>query len=116
MKQALLSHAINGAIDTLQLVCSINKAINSKSKRQNKVHAKRKDIVMKKSTLIAWVAFFSAIAGALAAAYYYIQRREKELDEYEQLLFSEDFNEETPDDFDSFDEVEKLDRIDETEE
>ncbi|MEG2843768.1 MAG: phosphatase [Ruthenibacterium sp.] len=51
---------------------------------------------MKKSTLIAWVAFFSAIAGALAAAYFYIQRREAELDEYEQLLFSEDFCDEAP--------------------
>ncbi|MEG0338911.1 MAG: phosphatase [Oscillospiraceae bacterium] len=53
---------------------------------------------MKKSTIIAWVAFFSAIAGALAAAYFYIQRREQELDEYENLLFSEDFSEETDDD------------------
>ncbi|MEG0177937.1 MAG: phosphatase [Oscillospiraceae bacterium] len=53
---------------------------------------------MKKSTIIAWVAFFSAIAGALAAAYFYIQRREQELDEYENLLFSEDFSEESDDD------------------
>ncbi|MEG2924253.1 MAG: hypothetical protein RR848_07265 [Oscillospiraceae bacterium] len=60
---------------------------------------KREDvIIMKKSTLIAWVAFFSAIAGALAAAYFYIQRREAELDEYEQLLFSEDFCDEAPED------------------
>ena len=55
-------------------------------------------IIMKKSTLIAWVAFFSAVAGALAAAYFYIQRREAELDECEQLLFSEDFCDETPED------------------
>lgn len=115
MNRALLSHAVNGAIDALQIISSINRAINGKPKKQNRAHAKRKEIVMKKSTLIAWVAFFSAIAGALAAAYYYIQRREKELEEYEQLLFSEDFNDETPDDFDSFDDVEALDSTDTTE-
>lgn len=55
---------------------------------------------MRKSTILAWVALFSAIAGALAAAYFYIQRREQELDEYENLLFSEDFCNETPADND----------------
>ena len=51
-------------------------------------------ITMKKSTFAAIVIFLSAAVGALVAAYLYIQRREKELDEYEQLLFSEDFDEE----------------------
>ena len=36
------------------------------------------------------------IAGALTAAYMYLRRREAELDEYEQLLFSEDFSHEEP--------------------
>lgn len=47
---------------------------------------------MKKSTFVAIVAFLSAIAGALGAMFLYLRRREAELDEYEQLLFSEDFS------------------------
>lgn len=46
---------------------------------------------MKKSTtFVALALFLSAAVGALTAAWLYIRRREKELDEYEQLLFSED--------------------------
>ena len=52
-------------------------------------------ITMKKSTFAAILVFF-AIAGALTAAYMYLRRREAELDEYEQLLFSEDFSHEEP--------------------
>ena len=50
---------------------------------------------MKKSTFAAILIFFSAVAGALGAVYYYLRRREAELDEYEQLLFSEDFSHES---------------------
>ena len=46
-------------------------------------------ITMKKSTFAAILVFF-------AAAYMYLRRREAELDEYEQLLFSEDFSHEEP--------------------
>lgn len=45
---------------------------------------------MNKSCLIAVIALLAAIAGALAAAAVYLRRREKELDEYERLLFGED--------------------------
>ena len=45
---------------------------------------------MKKSCLIAVVAALAAVAGALAAVAVYLRRREKELDEYERLLFGED--------------------------
>ena len=51
----------------------------------------RKDVItMKKSTF----ALLAAIAGALGAAFFYLRRREEELDEYEQLLFSEDYSDE----------------------
>lgn len=53
---------------------------------------------MKKNTLLAFFAVLVAIGGALGALYVYIRRREKELYEYEQLLFSEEFN--NNDDFD----------------
>ncbi len=45
---------------------------------------------MKKSCLIAVITALAAVAGALAAAAVYLHRREKELDEYERLLFGED--------------------------
>ena len=43
---------------------------------------------MKKSCLVAVIAVLAAVAGALAAVA--LNRREKELDEYERLLFGED--------------------------
>ncbi len=46
--------------------------------------------MMKKSTFGAALAFLAAAAGALTAVAIYLYRREKELDEYEQLLFSDD--------------------------
>ena len=45
---------------------------------------------MKKSCLIAVITALAAVAGALAAVAVYLRRREKELDEYERLLFGED--------------------------
>lgn len=54
--------------------------------------------MMKKSTFGAVLAFLFAAAGALTAAALYLYRREKELDEYERLLFSDDY-----DDFDDED-------------
>ena len=63
----------------------------------NMLRPKKEDaITMKKSTFAAIVIFLSAAVGALVAAYLYIQRREKELDEYEQLLFSEEFSDTVP--------------------
>lgn len=47
--------------------------------------------MMKKSTFGAALAFFFAAAGALTAAALYLYRREKELDEYERLLFSDEY-------------------------
>ena len=45
---------------------------------------------MKKYCLIAVITTLAAVAGALAAVAVYLHRREKELDEYERLLFGED--------------------------
>ena len=53
--------------------------------------------MMKKSTFGAVLAFLFAAAGALTAAALYLYHREK-LDEYERLLFSDDY-----DDFDDED-------------
>ncbi len=58
----------------------------------------REGVYMKKSTLIALFVALAAVAGVLGALYVYVLRREKELDEYEQLLFSEEFNDDFADD------------------
>lgn len=46
--------------------------------------------MMKKTTFGAVLAFLFAAAGVLTAAALYLYHREKELDEYERLLFGED--------------------------
>ena len=56
---------------------------------------------MKKSCLVAVIAVLAAVAGALAAVALYLNRREKELDEYERLLFSDDYEDDDYDDEDS---------------
>lgn len=48
--------------------------------------------MMKKSTFGAVLAFMFAAAGALTAGALYLYHREKELDEYERLLFSDDMD------------------------
>ena len=53
--------------------------------------------MMKKSTFGAVLAILFAAAGALTAAAIYLYRREKELDEYERLLFSDDYEDEDAD-------------------
>ena len=57
--------------------------------------------MMKKSTFGAILAFLFAAAGALTAAAIYLYRREKELDEYERLLFSDDYDDD--EDMDEYD-------------
>ena len=52
---------------------------------------------MKNTTFAAILMFLAAAVGALVAGAFYLRRREKELDEYEQLLFSEDFSDDEAD-------------------
>lgn len=52
---------------------------------------------MKNTTFAAILMFLAAAVGALVAGALYLRRREKELDEYEQLLFSEDFSDDEDD-------------------
>lgn len=54
--------------------------------------------MMKKSTFGAALAFLAAVAGVLTAVALYLYRREKELDEYEKLLFSDEYDDEDEDD------------------
>ena len=52
---------------------------------------------MKNTTFAAILMFLAAAVGARVAGALYLRRREKELDEYEQLLFSEDFSDDEAD-------------------
>lgn len=55
--------------------------------------------MMKKSTFGITLAFIAAAAGILTAVALYLRRREKELDEYESLLYSDsDFDEDDDED------------------
>lgn len=69
---------------------------------------------MKRSTFVAILLFLASAVGALTAAWLYIRRREKELDEYEQLLFSEDFEEEPESAEEAASVVEELDETPDT--
>jgi aspartokinase len=78
-----------------------------KNKRARRAAAARKESEpMRKSGLIAVVAALAAVAGALVAIAVYLRRREKELDEYEHLLFSEDFSDDTTEEDSDADKVE----------
>ena len=88
-----MAGALAGVLDAAQAAAETAKQASERLARK-----KEETITMKKSTFAVILVFLAAVAGALAAAYMYIQRREKELDEYEQLLFSEEFNQEVPED------------------
>ncbi|MBQ5782628.1 MAG: hypothetical protein IIV99_04490 [Oscillospiraceae bacterium] len=47
--------------------------------------------IMKKSTLLALVAFLAAVAGALFVVAHYLKKKEADLEEYEDMLFNEDY-------------------------
>ncbi len=71
----------------------------------------------KSGSFAAMVLFLSAAVGALTAAWLYIRRREKELDEYEQLLFNDDddlddFDDDSDDVDEDLDELVELDSLD----
>lgn len=89
--------AVDLAGTAVGLLGTIQKMSIQKIKGEKEEPPKRKEVItMKKSTFAAILVFLSAAVGALVAAYMYIQRRERELDEYEQLLFSEEFNQTVP--------------------
>ncbi len=93
----LKKKAVSLAGGVIAVKSAIKKFKRKNNAKHNQVSLQRKEVItMKKSTFAAILVFLSAAVGALVAAYMYIQRREKELDEYEQLLFSEEFNQTAP--------------------
>ena len=46
---------------------------------------------MKKSTFWALIAFLVAVGAAVAGVLYYLKKREAELEEYDDMLFNEDY-------------------------
>lgn len=100
--QKLAFHAAGGALAGIRLLNTgrrakrkirrIHKQLN---RRLHPVRVKENEIIMKKSTLGIMAIGVAAAAGAVAAGAFYLYRREKELDEYEKLLFDDEFEEET---------------------
>lgn len=93
--------AIAGAAAAVLVAGNLLQALKGKANEagtniKNKFKKPKEETGMKKSTFAAILIALAAVAGVLAALYVYVLRREKELDEYEQLLFSEDFNDEIP--------------------
>lgn len=73
-----------------------HKRCKTQLKPKAPLHRKGELPSMKKSFVFTVLAVFAALVGVLTAAYLHLRRREKELDEYENLLFSEEFNTQTP--------------------
>ena len=86
---------LRGALRFVSAAVGAAAVFGTQLKRELKKAGKKKkgEFTMKKSTIVALLVFLSAVAGALAAGYCYLLKREKELDEYEQMLFSEDYEE-----------------------
>mgnify|MGYP000541495843 CR=1 FL=1 len=64
-------------------------------------HLQKENYYDEENHLRRLLAFLFAAAGALTAAALYLYHREKELDEYERLLFSDDYEDDDYDDEDS---------------
>lgn len=95
----LLANLSSLAMATAHAADAVRKAYQTGKKVEDRVkdalHSDEEEVViMRKSTWIAILAAFAAVVGALIAVCVYLRRREAELDEYEQLLFSEDFSHE----------------------
>ncbi len=95
----LLANLSSLAMATAHAADAVRKAYQTGRKVEERVkdalHSDEEEVViMKKSTWIAILAAFAAVLGAFIAVCVYLRRREAELDEYEQLLFSEDFSHE----------------------
>lgn len=99
----VIAKAASGAVTGVRLVTAGARAERrlqslkyKLSRRLYPARVKENEIVMKKSTFGAMVVGLAAATGALAAGAIYLYRREKELDEYEKLLFSDEFNDSVP--------------------
>ncbi len=90
-----------GATGAMLFLANMGKTVRSTAVNfKDRAFDKRKSgevFEVKRSTVIALLVALAAVAGVLGALYFYVLRREKELDEYEQLLFSEDFSDDVLD-------------------
>lgn len=87
----LLKHSLRALAWLRMLLKLMLRVTRLKNEVKRRFHRKKECAEsMKKTYLIAVIAALAAVAGALAAAALYLRRREKELDEYERLLFGED--------------------------
>lgn len=91
--------AVAGAAGVGLMAGNLMKSAKNRADDWKPAKANNGEVTMKKSTLVALLLAIGVVVGVLAALYFYVLRRERELDEYEQLLFSEDFSDDLPDTF-----------------
>lgn len=87
VKRSIRLLALAGAL-LVQATAQVSRLKNKVLRQQSR--GKKECITMKKSVFLAAIAAMAAVIGALVAIAVYLRRREKELDEYERLLFSDD--------------------------
>ena len=58
---------------------------------ENNTEEAKENTSMKKSTFWALIAFLAAVCAAIAGVAYYLKKREAELEEYDDMLFNEDY-------------------------
>lgn len=99
--QSVKNAVVAGAAGVGILVANLARFAREKASalKPPSLNKKGDTIAMKKSTLVALLIALAAVIGVLIALYLYVIRRERELDEYEQLLFSEDFGADLPESF-----------------
>ena len=67
------------------------KAQSNPDTNPNNTENVKENTSMKKSTFWALIAFLAAVCAAIAGVAYYLKKREAELEEYDDMLFNEDY-------------------------
>ena len=65
--------------------------VTSDNVQANEINNDKENKSMKKSTAFVLIAFVAAAAGALVAVAAYLKKKEENLNEYEEMLFNEDY-------------------------
>ena len=93
------TYAVDGVIKTTKAVKSGAGKLAARSSRNTAPVAEnptankndKENTSMKKSTFWSLIAFVVAVCAAVAGVLYYLKKREAELEEYDDMLFNEDY-------------------------
>ena len=92
------AYAVDGVIKTTKAVKSgagklsaVKRRDSAPSTENQSANNNKENTSMKKSTFWSLIAFLVAVCAAVAGILYYLKKREAELEEYDDMLFSEDY-------------------------